>query len=171
MLCGILLGDFMHNLCDGLFIGVGFLACGPTLGWSITAATVYHELAQEISDYLILTNPLQGGLKPLTALLCNFVSGLSCLLGVIIILSQETVSNRDIGLLLAYSGGVYVQIAAAECTPQIYKYAETPGQRALGLLVFCIGAVGIGVVLLDHMHCSVAAASGEEDDPHAGHNH
>ena len=53
----------MHNLCDGLFIGVGFLACGPTLGWSITAATVYHELAQEISDYLILTNPRQVRVK------------------------------------------------------------------------------------------------------------
>ena len=37
------------------------------------------------------------------------------------------VSNRDIGLLLAYSGGVYVQIAAAECTPQVYKYGPGLG--------------------------------------------
>eukprot|EP00958_Prasinococcus_capsulatus_P009972 scaffold970_cov412-Prasinococcus_capsulatus_cf.AAC.2 len=43
---GVLLGDFMHNLCDGLFIGSAFLLCGNSIGWSVTVATILHELAQ-----------------------------------------------------------------------------------------------------------------------------
>ena len=34
--------------------------------------------------------------------------------------------------------------------------------------IFIIGAVAIGLVLLDHSHCS---GDKEVEDPHAGHNH
>ena len=43
---GILIGDFLHNLCDGFFIGSAFLLCGSSKGWGVSAATIYHELAQ-----------------------------------------------------------------------------------------------------------------------------
>merc|ERR1719316_2392085 len=85
VLCGILLGDFMHNLVDGIFIGAAFVGCNNQVGWTIVAATIYHELAQEVSDYLVLTDPMQGNLKPVTALALNFVSGLSVVLGAIIV--------------------------------------------------------------------------------------
>jgi len=49
VLSAILMGDFLHNLVDGLFIGAAFSGCDTAMGWTITAATVYHELAQEIS--------------------------------------------------------------------------------------------------------------------------
>ena len=58
---GVLLGDFMHNLGDGFFIGFGFMFCGDSFGWGITGATVAHEIAQELADYLVLTDPAQGG--------------------------------------------------------------------------------------------------------------
>ena len=59
MLVGVLLGDFVHNLVDGLVLGTAFgdKHCYKTMAWTITAATIYHELAQEISDYFVLTNP------------------------------------------------------------------------------------------------------------------
>merc|ERR1712216_991832 len=95
-------GDFMHNFCDGIFIGSAFALCGNSMGWSVTAATVYHELAQEISDFVVLTDPKQGALKALTALGFNFVSGLSVLIGVLIILSQD-LSNLETGMILAYA--------------------------------------------------------------------
>ena len=38
----------------------------------------------------------------------------------------------------------------------------------LNVVLFIIGAVAIGLVLLDHSHCS---GDKEVEDPHAGHNH
>lgn len=168
VLCGVLIGDFMHNFVDGIFIGAGFSGCSDSVAWSIAAATIAHELAQEIADYLILTDPKQGRLKPFKALGLNFLSGLSVMLGVCIILSQN-VSNFEQGMLLAYGGGVYVHIAAAECMPQVYTWATSLALRSGAFLAFCIGCVAIGLVLLDHEHCF--ADTGDGSDPHAGHNH
>jgi zinc transporter ZupT len=41
----ILVGDFFHNLFDGIAIGSAFLSCGG-LGWVVTASVVVHELPQ-----------------------------------------------------------------------------------------------------------------------------
>lgn len=153
IICGVLIGDFVHNFCDGIFIGAGFLNCDNSVGWSITAATVYHEIAQEISDFVVLTNPNQGGMKPITALAWNFVSGLSVILGVVIILGCD-VDSRAQGLLLAYGGGVYLQIGAAECIPSMNSAAGgSKLLRLAGILAFAFGAFCIGVVLFDHKHC------------------
>ena len=47
--------------------------------------------------------------------------------------------------------------------------SSIPASHASIRYAFIIGAVAIGLVLLDHSHCS-----GDQDkleDPHAGHNH
>ncbi|EOD11236.1 hypothetical protein EMIHUDRAFT_120394 [Emiliania huxleyi CCMP1516] len=152
VLSGVLLGDFLHNLVDGFFIGAAFANCDTSMAWTITAATVYHELAQEISDYLVLTNKDQGDLKPFMALGLNFLSGMSVLFGVCIVLSAEP-SNFSTGCLLAYGAGVYLQIAATECMPRVHEFATTLNLRLSGFLLFVIGATAIGLVLLDHEHC------------------
>ena len=163
VLSAILMGDFLHNLVDGLFIGAAFSGCDTAMGWTITAATVYHELAQEISDYLVLTNPAQCGLKPFMALGLNFVSGFSVLFGVCIMLSAEP-GNFSTGMMLAYGAGVYLEIACTDCMSRVHEFATTIPLRLAAFLLFCIGAVAIGLVLLDHEHCSAGGG-------HDGHNH
>merc|ERR1712216_1005423 len=163
---GVIVGDFMHNFCDGIFIGSAFALCGDTMGWSVTAATLYHEIAQEISDFVVLTDPKQGALKPFTALGFNFASGLSVLLGVLVILSQN-LSNLETGMILAYGGGVYLQIAATECMPRFYKEATSVQLRLIGFFAFFVGALAIGLVLLDHKHCE--AGGGHDGHNHGGH--
>jgi len=59
VLGGVLIGDAMHNLCDGVFMGAAFLTCGVSFGWSVAGASIAHEVAQEISDYVVLTSPHQ----------------------------------------------------------------------------------------------------------------
>ena len=152
VLCGILLGDFMHNLVDGIFIGAAFVGCNDKVGWTIVAATIYHELAQEVSDYLVLTDPAQGDLKPWKALVLNFVSGLSVVLGAVIVVGSSPTAQAE-GLLLAFGGGVYVQIAATECAGRVNNTVKTTVMRLSSILAFCIGAISIGLVLLDHEHC------------------
>ena len=163
---GIILGDFMHNLVDGIFIGFGFLNCGKTMGWSITAATVYHEIAQELADYLVLVDPFQGDLAPLPTLSLNFVSGMSVILGVLI--SVGSGSNNDFwhGLLLAFGAGVYLQIAAAECMPRVSVSATSSRLRAVSLLTFVVGVIAISLVLLNHKHCTAAGGGGGHAHAH-----
>ena len=165
VLTGVLLGDFVHNLVDGLVIGTAFAQCDRAMAWTITAATIYHELAQEISDYLVLTNPHQGNLKPGMALLLNFLSGFSVLFGVLATLSSDP-DNYLQGMMLAFGGGVYVQIGATECMPRVHEYAKTTKMRLIALGFFTFGALAIGLVLLDHEHCSAPSADGGD-----GHDH
>jgi zinc transporter ZupT len=64
-----------------VFIATAFVTCDAFMGWSVATAAVFHELAQEISDYVVLTSPSQANLKPHQALLLNFLSGTSVMLG------------------------------------------------------------------------------------------
>lgn len=162
---GVLIGDFFHNLCDGFFVGAAFKRCGGSFGWTVAGSTIAHEVAQEFSDYFILTGSV-GKLRPGAALGLNFLSGISVMLGVIIVLSED-ISDESIGLLLAFGGGVYLHIAATECMPKIYSHALSFKIRLACLSVFILGAIAIGLVLLDHEHCIPDGAAGD----HHGHNH
>lgn len=159
----ICFGDFMHNLCDGFFVGAAFAECSDSMAWGIAIATILHELPQELSDYLILTGP-QVGLSTLSALIINFCTGLSVILGAVIVLAVD-VSSSATGMLLAFGGGIYVQIGCVECMPKMVNSALTPTQKATCVLAFIFGAVLIGLVLLDHEHC-IAEGGG-----HDGHGH
>lgn len=85
------------------------------------------------------------------------------MLGGIVVLSHNLQSN-DIGMLLAYGAGNYIYAA----TVHLFKEAKNARDNALMLLFFCIGAISIGLILLDHEHCSTEAADGDET---GGHGH
>lgn len=94
--CG---GDFAHNITDGFAIGVAFKLCDSSMGWGIFAATVYHEIAQEIADFAILTSP-ECGLSVMQALVFNFVAGTSVILGGLITTAMD-VDNGTLGLMVS----------------------------------------------------------------------
>eukprot|EP00928_Gymnodinium_smaydae_P096979 TRINITY_DN8679_c0_g2_i2.p1 TRINITY_DN8679_c0_g2~~TRINITY_DN8679_c0_g2_i2.p1 ORF type:complete len:471 (-),score=77.04 TRINITY_DN8679_c0_g2_i2:555-1766(-) len=165
VISGVLIGDFFHNLCDGFFIAAAFKGCGTTFGWTVAGGSIAHEIAQEISDYFVLTGSI-AKMRPALALMLNFVSGMGVLLGAIIILAIP-VSDAAVGLLLAFGGGVYVHIAATECMPRVYNPQLSGLARLCSLGMFIFGAVAIGLVLLDHKHCVPEGSEGA----HAGHNH
>jgi zinc transporter ZupT len=150
LVVGLTVGDALHNFADGIFIGVAFLLCEHSLAWSVFAGTIYHELAQEVSDFFLLTQ--HAHLPPLKALALNFTSGLSVLLGGIVILSTD-ISNYALGVILSMSAGVYINVAAKECMSTVDPLADTPGRRALAFFAFAMGAIPIGLVLLNHAHC------------------
>jgi len=166
ILSSVLIGDFIHNLVDGIVIGAAFVGCSSSMAWGITGSTIAHELAQEIADYIVLTSPVHGNLTPVTALLLNFLSGTSVILGAIIVLASN-VSNFDQGCLLAFGGGVYLQIAASECMPRVYEYAKSIELKLGSILAFSIGAIAIGLVLLKHEHCVPSTATGAAAGGHA----
>eukprot|EP00440_Ansanella_granifera_P003322 gb/GFBE01003614.1/.p1 GENE.gb/GFBE01003614.1/~~gb/GFBE01003614.1/.p1 ORF type:complete len:365 (+),score=88.99 gb/GFBE01003614.1/:3-1097(+) len=158
LVAGVLIGDFFHNLCDGFFLGAAFKGCGAGFGWGVAAATILHEIPQELADYAILTSA-EAALSPVKALVLNFISGLSVMLGAVIILSTE-VGNAGTGLLLAFGGGVYLHVGATECMPHIYNSKLSAAQRFLCFGAFFLGALLIGLILIGHEHCIPDDGSG-----------
>ena len=146
----LLIGDFFHNFADGIFIGNAFMLCDRSVAMTVAASTIFHELAQELADFTLLVN--HCGFQPVWALLCNFVSGLSVMLGVIVIFTAD-VSSVATGSILAVSAGVYVFISAAECQPRVEKELHSFKDRMFAMFSFILGCIPIGLVLLKHKHC------------------
>jgi zinc transporter ZupT len=146
----ILLGDGFHNFTDGIFLGNAFVLCSRDIAYTLVATTVYHELAQEIADFALLTH--HCGMSTRQALTYNFLSGFSVMLGAVLILALE-LSDVVTGSLLSMSAGVYIYIAATECIPRIQAAHKSVADTLTFLLCFIIGAVPIGLVLLNHGHC------------------
>ena len=82
------------------------------------------------------------------------------MMGVIIILSVD-LDGPAIGTILAVSAGVYVYIAVAECVPRVQSvlrkantdHSQKVRYTMIFFLCFVLGAVPIGLVLLNHQHC------------------
>ena len=170
IMSGVLIGDFMHNFCDGIFIGTGFTHCSDALAWGISTATIAHEIAQEFADFIVLTDPKQGNLKPVTALILNFISGLSVALGVIVIMSVD-IDGRGIGCILTYGGGVYIQIGLGECMARVYPKNTTIMLKLATILMFIFGATAIGLILYGHEHCSAGGGDGHDHGGGGGDGH
>jgi zinc transporter ZupT len=156
----ISIGDFLHNFTDGIFLGNAFLLCTDTVAWTIAAATIYHELAQEVADFAVLTT--HCNLLIWEAVILNFVSGFSVIIGAIVIFTAN-LSSEATGSLLGISAGVYIYIATTECFNRIQNHLRQTSKSMLdsqmGILLFLglfvLGAVPIGLVLLNHKHCEV----------------
>lgn len=56
----VIVGDLVHNFADGITIGAAFLSCSSTVGWTVTASAVLHELPHELADFMALIN---GGMS------------------------------------------------------------------------------------------------------------
>ena len=166
-LMSLIMGDFFHNFTDGIFIGAAF-QCNTSLAWKIVAVTVGHEIPQELADFAVLTNNL--GFSVPMALLYNVFSGISVMLGGMTIMAAD-VSSLDTGMLLAYGAGNYIYCATVHMFSQGSKNKLFDLKK---LLVFAVGAIAIGLILLDHEHCTAptpAGAPAPAADAHAGHAH
>jgi len=164
----VIFGDMFHNLTDGFVIGTAFKACDPGFAFKITAVTVLHEVPQELADFFVLVN--KAGMSWPKATLANFLSGCATLVGALISHGVKVSSHFE-GVMLAMGAGVYIYVSTTELGPVVahlnLKDSKYPvATSLLQILCFILGAVVLGLVLLDHQHC----VSGP-DDPHAGHNH
>jgi zinc transporter ZupT len=154
----VICGDFLHNFCDGIFIGVAVRSCSFSLMWAIIFATMFHEFAQEISDFIILTTRV--GLSIPQALTLNAMGGFSVILGGILT-NLFDLSDLMIGIFLAYGSGNLIYLSAAELFPLLHTPPEgktklTKLDKLNGMLCFSFGAFVIGLTLLKHSHCEIS---------------
>jgi zinc and cadmium transporter len=134
----VLVGDSIHNFCDGLLIAAAFLA-DPHLGWVTALAIGLHEIPQEVGDYIVLLN---AGFSRSRALLYNAISGLASVAGGV--LGYYTIGpfTGALPYLLVAASSSFVYVAVADLIPQLQR------RIPLGETLAQLGWLGGGLLLI-----------------------
>lgn len=144
----ILISDAIHNFIDGITIGAAFLV-NTHLGLIATLAVAAHEIPQELGDFGIL---IHGGWKKSKALLYNFFSGLTMILGGIVVwlISSEV----EILFLLPFAAGNFIYIASSDLIPE-FKGSGDFKKNILNFSFFLLGLFlmyGLTFLEIGHHH-------------------
>jgi len=129
-----LIGDGIHNFIDGLIIGASFVV-NIQLGMITTLAIIMHEIPQELGDFAVL---VYGGFSKFKALLWNFLSALTAIVGTIIgyIFTSRITSFANI--LLPIAAGGFIYIAACDLIPELHKQPDIKKTTA-SMIFFLLG--------------------------------
>ena len=138
-----LLGDAIHNFIDGLIITASYLISLPA-GIATTLAVILHEIPQEIGDFAIL---IHGGFTKSKALLLNFLTALTALVGALIAIYINSITQNIELFLVPLAIGGFIYIAGSDLIPELHKHSDKLSKSLLQLISFIIGIV-IMVLLL-----------------------
>jgi zinc and cadmium transporter len=136
----VLMGDSIHNFCDGIIIAAAFLT-DVRLGTVTALAIIAHEIPQEVGDYIVLLN---AGLSRRKALIYNAVSGLAAVVGGIIGYFIVGPWKALFPYLLVIASSSFVYVAVADLIPQLQhrlSWRDTAAQLAWlagGLLIIVV---------------------------------
>lgn len=130
----ILIADGLHNFIGGLAVAGAFII-DVRVGITTWLAAAVHEVPQELGDFGIL---IHGGWGKGRALLFNFISALTFLVGGLVTYAASL--TFDVTFLLPFAAGNFIYIAAADLIPEI-KHEESLARNSLHFLSFLIGLV------------------------------
>jgi len=134
-----LVGDFAHNIIDGIIIGASYLVSIP-VGIATTIAVLIHEIPQEISDFGVL---IHGGFSRKKALIYNFFTALSSLIGAGLALLLGNIIENSLMFFIPFTVGTFIYIAGADLIPELHK--ETGIRKSIGQFLFLL--LGVAVML------------------------
>ena len=134
----VLVGDSIHNFCDGIIIAAAFLA-DFQLGVVTSAAIIAHEIPQEVGDYIVLLNAGFGRSK---ALFYNALSGLASVVGGVLGYFVVGPWEALFPYLLVAASSSFVYVAVADLLPQLQR--RLPLRSTLAQL----GWIGAGLLLV-----------------------
>ncbi len=142
----VIMGDSIHNFCDGIIIAAAFLA-DTRLGVVTSLAIIAHEIPQEVGDYIVLLN---AGFTRRRALFSNALSGLAAVVGGVIGYLVVGPWESLFPYLLVVASSSFVYVAVADLIPQLQHrltLRETAAQLAwLG------GGLMIVVLAVSQLH-------------------
>jgi zinc and cadmium transporter len=125
----ILIGDGLHNFIGGCAIAGAFITdvrLGIT-AWLVAAA---HEIPQELGDFGVLVH---GGWEKRSALVFNFLSGLTFLVGGLF--TYAVSFNMSVAFLIPFAAGNFIYIGAADLVPEIKEHSDA-SQNVISFLAF-----------------------------------
>ncbi len=139
-----LVGDALHNFIDGTIIVAGYLVSLPA-GIATTIAVALHEIPQEIGDVGVL---LHAGFRKSQALMLNFITALSAILGAIItFVLIRNVDNLQ-SFLIPISAGGFIYIAGSDLIPELHKHSDKLSRSFIQLLTFLLGIAIMALLLV-----------------------
>ena len=136
----VIMGDSIHNFCDGIIIAAAFLA-DTRLGVVTSLAIIAHEIPQEVGDYIVLLN---AGFSRGRALFYNALSGMAAVLGGVIGYFIVGPWEALFPYLLVVASSSFIYVAVADLIPQLQHrltLRETVAQLAwlaAGLLIVLV---------------------------------
>jgi zinc and cadmium transporter len=136
----VLVGDSIHNFCDGVIIAAAFLA-SPELGVTTALAVILHEIPQEVGDTIVLIN---AGFSRRKALLYNALSGLAAVVGGVVGYFVVGAMQEVFPYLLVVAASSFIYVAVADLIPQMQR--RLPWRDMAQQVVWI--AVGLSVVIL-----------------------
>jgi len=144
----VLVGDSIHNFCDGVIIAAAFLA-DVRLGFVTALAIVAHEIPQEVGDYIVLIN---AGFSRARALLFNALSGLAAVLGGVFGYFVVGPWEELFPYLLVVASSSFIYVAVADLLPQLQQRLSLRDTAVqVGWLAAGLGLV-VAVTGLLHAH-------------------
>lgn len=123
-----LLGDGVHNFLDGMIIAAVFFV-DIKLGFATTLAVALHEIPQEIAEFGVL---IHAGYSRLRALLFNFLSASTVVVGGVLSFLLIDFVEQWIPLFMLFAAGVFIYVAASDFVPEMRK--ERNFSKSLSLL-------------------------------------
>ena len=136
----VILGDSIHNFCDGIIIAAAFLA-DTRLGIVTSLAIIAHEIPQEVGDYIVLLN---AGFSRARALAFNALSGLAAVAGGVIGYFVVGPWQSYFPYLLVVAASSFIYVAVADLIPQL-QHRLTLRETAAQL--FWLG-IGLAIVIV-----------------------
>ncbi|MEN2496772.1 MAG: hypothetical protein MHMPM18_001251 [Marteilia pararefringens] len=131
-----LASDFLHNMTDGIAIGLSHTVNPSTALISTTLSIIAHELPHELTDMAIL---LRSGATYRQALYAQILTASGAFLGCFLIRQFGHLSKRFTAILLSLTGGGFVYIAVGEILPQLRHHVRTAPHLALVSVAFLMG--------------------------------
>ena len=143
----VLLGDSIHNFCDGIIIAAAFLT-DVRLGTVTALAIIAHEIPQEVGDYIVLLN---AGFSRTKALAYNAASGLAAVLGGVVGYFVVGPWEALFPYLLVVAASSFIYVAVADLIPQLqHRLSMRDTAAQLTWLAAGLGVVIVATNLLHH---------------------
>ena len=134
----ILVSDGVHNFIDGIIIAASYMV-SIEIGIATTIAVLLHEIPQEIGDFGVL---IHAGYSKAKALLFNFFSALTALLGAMVAFIAAGFGETLSLWLLPVAAGGFIYVAMSDLVPELHKTTHR-GYSALQL-----GAILVGIAAM-----------------------
>jgi zinc and cadmium transporter len=139
----ILIGNSVHNFCDGIVIAAAFLA-DPALGIATTLAIIAHAVPQQVGDFAVL---LHSGFTRARAFAFNVATGVSTLAGALAAYGALAGMERVLPAVLALAAASLLYVAVADLIPSLHRRAEALETVKQIVLI----GLGIAVIAVSHV--------------------
>ncbi len=142
----ILIGNSVHNFCDGIVIAAAFLG-DLRLGVAATVAIVAHAIPQQVGDFAVL---LHSGFTRSRAFAFNIAAGSATLVGALAGYFALAGMQQALPFVLAVAAASLLYVAVADLIPSLHRRPE-PAETARQMLLigFGIAVIGLAHVALE----------------------